>query len=173
MDASINADQVVLDATINADFRLRGGIGSDSAVSATADQDLLTINSNGANGTFTVGPDGINGNVTYDSGANIDFSEFEDVDADNVSIDTINLSLSSGNAVDDTGLWNIPAVKDEGRLGVGLAQKHGLGVAAQHFVQVPRPNDGRAGGIGVGRFVAENECRHVSGSECLEKSRAL
>ena len=98
LDGSINSDQVVLDATINADLRLRGGTGFDGP---TNELDLLTINSNGAMGTFTPGPDGINGNVTYDSGANINFSEFEDVDADNVSIDTVNLTLSSGNFVDE------------------------------------------------------------------------
>lgn len=101
VDAGVNADQVVIDATINADFRVRGGVGFDSAVSATADQDLITLNSGGLPGTFTPDADGINGTVTYAGGATIDFTEFEDADADNVSIDTVNLTLSSGNFVDE------------------------------------------------------------------------
>lgn len=101
VDAGVNADQVVIDATINTPFRVRGGEGFDSSVSPTADQDLITLNSGGLSGTFTPDADGINGTVTYAGGATVDFSEFEDADADNVSIDTVNLSLSNGNSVDE------------------------------------------------------------------------
>ena len=97
-DAGINNDHVRLDATIDTDFRLRGGTGIDGP---TTENDLLTLQSGGLSGTFTPGADGINGNVVYSGGADVDFSEFENVEADNVSIDTINLSLSSGNAVDE------------------------------------------------------------------------
>lgn len=95
IDASINADEVVIDATVDASFRARGGSGFDSAVSGTADQDLLTLNSGGLSGTFTPGPDGINGVVTYTSGATVNFSEFEDANADGVAISVAPLTLSS------------------------------------------------------------------------------
>jgi len=94
VDASINADAVLLDATIAATFRLRGGEGADSGVSATVDQDLLTLQSGGLSGTYT--PGGAEaGTVNYAGGATITFSEFEDVEADNIAIAVDPLVLSS------------------------------------------------------------------------------
>ena len=61
---------------------------------------------------------------------------------------------------DDFGLGQVPVGQNEGRFGVGLAQKAGLGLGAFHLGQVPRPDQGRAGRIGVGGFVAENEGGH-------------
>ena len=57
----------------------------------------FTLNSGGLDGTFTPDADGINGTVVYAGGATIVFSEFEDADADNVSIDTVNLALTKSN----------------------------------------------------------------------------
>jgi PKD repeat protein len=94
VDASINADEVRIDATIDATFRARGGVGADSAVSATADQDLLTLQANGLSGTYTPGATGA-GVVNYAGGAIIDFSEFENLDADGIGIDVGPLDLSS------------------------------------------------------------------------------
>lgn len=94
VDASINADEVQLDATIDALFRLRGGEGFDSSVSATADQDLLTLQSGGLSGTYTPGGDEA-GSVNYAGGASIVFSEFEDVEANGIPIDVGPLVLSS------------------------------------------------------------------------------
>lgn len=94
VDASINADEVQLDATIAATFRLRGGEGADSSVSATADQDLLTLQSGGLNGTYT--PGGAEaGTVNYAGGASITYSEFEDVEANGIPIAVNPLTLSS------------------------------------------------------------------------------
>lgn len=94
VDASINADQVVLDATIAATFRLRGGEGFDNSFSAAADQDLLTLQSGGLSGTYTPGGDEA-GSVNYAGGASIVFSEFEDVEANGIPIDVGPLVLSS------------------------------------------------------------------------------
>lgn len=96
VDASINADEVRVDATINATIRARGGVGADSSVSATADQDLLTLQGNGLNGTYT--PDGTGaGSVVYAGGATINFSEFENLEATGVAIAVNPLTLSTNN----------------------------------------------------------------------------
>lgn len=94
VDAGVNADEVQLAATIAATFRLRGGEGADSNVSATADQDLLTLQSGGLSGTYTPGGDEA-GSVTYVGGAALTFSEFEDVEANGIPIDVNPLTLSS------------------------------------------------------------------------------
>lgn len=96
LDASINADEVRVDARIDADFRLRGGEGFDNSFGAAADQDLLTLQANGLTGTFTPGGDEA-GTVVYAGGATIDYSEFEDVEADGIPIDVAALELSSAN----------------------------------------------------------------------------
>lgn len=101
VDAGVNADNVQLDATIATDFRLRGGEGADSSVSATADQDLLTMQSGGLAGTYTPGADAESGSVNYAGGAAIDYSEFEDVEANGIPVDVGALVLSS--AVLDEG----------------------------------------------------------------------
>ena len=65
-----------------------------------------------------------------------------------------------GYAVDDFRLIKTPFFKDKGRLGVRLTEQNRLGIGAFDFVQIPSPDQGRAGGIGVGRFMAENEGGH-------------
>lgn len=95
VDAGVNADEVQLDATIAATFRLRGGEGADSSVSATADQDLLTLQSGGLSGTYTPGADDESGSVTYVGGAALTFSEFEDVEANGIPIVVNPLTLGS------------------------------------------------------------------------------
>ena len=60
------------------------------------------------------------------------------------------------NVGDDGGLLKAPALQHEGGFGVGFAQEDGGCRFAFHLVQIPSPDDGGAGGIGVGRFVAEN-----------------
>ena len=94
VDASINADEVRIDATINATFRARGGVGADGSVSATADQDLLTLQGGGLAGTYTPGGTGA-GTVNYAGGASITFSEFENMEANGVAIALDPLTLSS------------------------------------------------------------------------------
>jgi len=74
---------------------------------------------------------------------------------------------------DDARLGQVPFRQEKGGLGVGLAQKDGLGIAALQLVQVPRPEDGRAGGIGIGGFVAEDECGHGSVLTAADDLRAL
>jgi spermidine/putrescine transport system ATP-binding protein len=61
---------------------------------------------------------------------------------------------------DDLGLGQAPMLDHECGLGVRLAQKDGFRRGAFHFGKVPGPDDGRAGRVGVGRFVAENKGRH-------------
>ncbi len=90
VDASINADEVRVDATIDAAFRVRGGQGVDGS----AEKDLLTLQSGGLNGTYTDLGNG-SGTVNYATGASIAFSEFEDMEADNVAIAVNPLTLSS------------------------------------------------------------------------------
>jgi hypothetical protein len=94
IDASINADEVRIDATIDADFRVRGGVGADSSVSATADQDLLTLQGGGLSGTYAPGGTGA-GTVNYTNGASIVFSEFENMEANGVAIDVDPLALGA------------------------------------------------------------------------------
>ena len=90
VDASINVDEVVIDATINAGFRLRGGTGLDGP---TTEADLLTLQNGGLTGTYTPGPSGT-GTVVYSGGANIDFSEFENIQANGIPIDVLPLTLT-------------------------------------------------------------------------------
>jgi hypothetical protein len=101
LDAGVNADAVQLDATIATDFRLRGGEGADGSVSASADQDLLTLQSGGLSGTYTPGGDAESGSVSYAGGAAIEYSEFEDVEANGIPV--VVESLVLGSAVLDEG----------------------------------------------------------------------
>ena len=64
--------------------------------------------------------------------------------------------IARGHVGDDLRLRQVPVLQDKGRLGVRLAQQDGRGGGALHLGQIPGPDDGRAGGIGVGGFVAEN-----------------
>jgi Ca2+-binding RTX toxin-like protein len=93
VDAGVNADEVELDVTIDATFRLRGGEGADSSVSATADQDLLTLQGGGLTGIYTPGAAEA-GSVNYAGGASIFFSEFEDIEANGIPIVVSPLTLS-------------------------------------------------------------------------------
>ena len=95
VDASINSDEVVVDASIGTDLRLRGGEGRDTSVTPVAEADLLTLQSNGLSGTYTPGNDIESGSVSYGGGAKIDFSEFEEIEADNIPILVNPLNLSS------------------------------------------------------------------------------
>ena len=90
-----------VDATIDAAFRLRGGEGVDGSTEA----DLLTLQSGGLNGTYTDLGDG-SGTVNYATGASIAFSEFEDMEADNVAIAVNPLTLS-GAILDEGGTLDL------------------------------------------------------------------
>ena len=94
LDAGINVDNVVVDATIPADMRLRGGTGLDGVA---VEADLLDLQSGGLTGTYTPGVIAGAGTVNYAGGAQIQFSEFENVEADNVPIVVQPLMLSSLN----------------------------------------------------------------------------
>jgi hypothetical protein len=93
VDASINSDEVVVDARATTNFRLRGGTGVDP-VSST-ESDLLTLQSNGLSGAYTPGVDAGAGTVNYAGGAQINFSEFENVEAANIPITINPLTLSN------------------------------------------------------------------------------
>lgn len=96
VDGSINSDEVIVDARTRANFRLRGGTGIDSSTDSTAtESDLLTLQSNGLIGTYTPGANSGSGTVNYAGGAQINFSEFENVEADNIPITVNSLTLSS------------------------------------------------------------------------------
>ncbi|PSB21152.1 hypothetical protein C7B65_04220 [Phormidesmis priestleyi ULC007] len=102
VDSSINSDEVVVDARARtaagtaANFRLRGGTGIDSTTDASAtESDLLTLQSNGLIGTYIPGTNAGSGIVNYAGGAQINFSEFENVEADNIPITVNPLTLSS------------------------------------------------------------------------------
>lgn len=88
IDASINSDQVVIDATIDATIRLRGGTGEDGIINAV---DSLLVNGFGLDGDFTpIGSDG--GTLNFDSGLTILVSELEtagQIEVDNVDEFTI------------------------------------------------------------------------------------
>ncbi len=105
LDASINNDEVFVDARIGANFRLRGGTG---VVSTTAtESDLLTLQSNGLIGTYIPGANPGSGTVNYAGGAQINFSEFEDVEANNIPITVNSLTVSSSSIQEsDTLLLN-------------------------------------------------------------------
>lgn len=96
VDASINNDEVVVDATIATPFRIRAGQGVDGV---GTEADLLTLQSGGLSGTYTPGGPGA-GFVSYAGGAQITFSEFEDLEADNIPIDVKPLTLSD-NAIEE------------------------------------------------------------------------
>jgi hypothetical protein len=108
LDASINNDEVVVDTRIGANFRLRGGTGVDGTAT---ESDLLILQSNGLIGTYipganpTSGTDSIAGTVTYVGGAQINFSEFEDVEADNIPINVNPLTLSSSSIQEGDDLF--------------------------------------------------------------------
>ncbi len=89
VDASINSDQVVVDGLIPTNMRIRGGVGF---ANAGGEADLLTLQSGGLTGTWTPGAAGA-GNVTYAGGADIDYSEFENIDANGIAIDLTSLTL--------------------------------------------------------------------------------
>jgi hypothetical protein len=90
VDASINNDEVRLDASIAATMRLRGGQGIDGIAT---ENDLLTLNSGATPGTYTPGVTGA-GTVVYAGGSTVNYSEFENVEADNVPIVVDPLVLS-------------------------------------------------------------------------------
>ena len=96
VDAGINNDEVRIDATIVAPMRLRAGTGIDGI---TTENDLLTLQSGGLTGTYTPGGIGA-GSVSYAGGAQIDYVEFENVEADNIPIEVAPLSLVS-NSIDE------------------------------------------------------------------------
>jgi hypothetical protein len=81
--------------------------------------------------------------------------------------------LAGFDPVDDRGLVQAPARQHEGGLGVGLAQKDGFGVGSGDFVEVPGPDDGRAGAVGVGGFMAEDEGGHDGSLEAEIRFAAL
>ena len=60
----------------------------------------------------------------------------------------------------DVRLGKAPVFQHKGGFGVGFAQQHRLGIAAPDIGQIPGPDDGGQGGVGVRRFVAENERGH-------------
>jgi hypothetical protein len=65
--------------------------------------------------------------------------------------------LTGGHIGNDPRLGQIPMLQHEQRLGVGFTQQHGLGGRGSDIGQIPGPDDGRAGGIGVGGLVAKNQ----------------
>lgn len=96
VDASINSDEVIVDAKIGANIRLRGGTGIDNSTDSSAtESDLLTFQSNGLIGTYTPGTNLGSGSVNYAGGAQINFSEFEEVEATNIPITVDPLIYSS------------------------------------------------------------------------------
>lgn len=93
VDASINADEVIIDGAIAATFRASGGTGMDPGAS---EADLLTLSSAGLSGVYLPGPVGA-GYVVYAGGATIDYTEFEDVEANGIPIDITSVSASDSN----------------------------------------------------------------------------
>ena len=91
VDAAVNNDEVRVDAAIAAPLRLRGGNGTTGGV---VENDLLTLQSGGLDGVYTPGGPGA-GTVVYNGGAQIEFSEFENVEADNIPIEIEMLQLVS------------------------------------------------------------------------------
>jgi hypothetical protein len=91
VDAGINNDEVQVDAMITADLRLRGGTGIDGVAT---ENDLLTLQSGGLTGTYTAGGAG-SGTVSYAGGVNLQYSEFENVEANGIPIEVLPLDLSS------------------------------------------------------------------------------
>ena len=96
VDGSINNDEVRVEASIAATLRLRGGTGIDNSVEPglNTENDLLTLQSTGLTGAYTPGLPGA-GTVVYAGGATVNYSEFENVEADNIPIDVLPLDLSS------------------------------------------------------------------------------
>ena len=68
--------------------------------------------------------------------------------------------LIVGNVCDDLWFVQFPVVEHKQGFGVRLAQQDGLGVYAFDLVQVPCPDNGRSGRVGVRCFVAEDERCH-------------
>jgi hypothetical protein len=102
VDASINNDEVRLDASIAALMRLRAGEGIDGIAT---ENDLLTLNSGATPGTYTPGAAEA-GTVVYAGGSTVNYSEFENVEADNVPVvvNPLVLSKSSINENDSITL---------------------------------------------------------------------
>jgi hypothetical protein len=100
VDASINNDEVRVEATIGAALRLRGGQGIDGIAT---ENDLLTLQSGGLAGVYTSGAPGA-GTVVYAGGASVDFSEFENIEADNIPIEIEPLTLSSASIDENDAL---------------------------------------------------------------------
>ncbi|MCA9074244.1 MAG: hypothetical protein KDA93_04360 [Planctomycetaceae bacterium] len=98
VDASINSDEVIIDGRISANFRARGGIGFSGV---STENDLLTLQGNGQTGTYTPGATGA-GTVNYAGGAQINFSEFETLEATGIAIDVKPLVLSQ-TTIDENG----------------------------------------------------------------------
>ena len=61
----------------------------------------------------------------------------------------------------DVGLFGEPAGQHEFGFGIGFAQQLCLGRRAFDFAQIPGPDDGRAGGIGIGGFMPQNLDGHA------------
>lgn len=171
VDASINADEVRLAAAIAATFRLRGGEGADGSVSATADQDLLTLQSGGLSGTYT--PGGAEaGTVTYAGGATITFSEFEDVEANGIGIlvnpltlsaaildegDTLNLSGSFVN-IDTLDTHRVVISWGDGSANTVLSLAAGLrNFAASHLCRDDSPSGTAADGYAISVTVTDQD----------------
>ncbi|MEQ1906027.1 MAG: PKD domain-containing protein [Pirellulaceae bacterium] len=97
VDAGINNDEVRVDATIAAAMRLRGGAGIDGV---GTENDLLTLQSGGLTGVYIPGVG--SGTVNYAGGVSIQYSEFENVEANGIPIQVLPLTLSS-NAINESG----------------------------------------------------------------------
>ena len=64
--------------------------------------------------------------------------------------------LVFGHVRNDLGLVELPMVQHERRFGVWLSKQDRLCVFTFDLVEVPGPDDGAAGAVGVWRFMAEN-----------------
>ena len=60
----------------------------------------------------------------------------------------------------DLGLLQLPTLQHPRSFGVRLSEQNRLRGAALDLVEIPRPDDGRSGGVGVGRLVAEDQGAH-------------
>jgi hypothetical protein len=93
IDASINADDVNIDGDIAATFEARGGTGMDPGA---AEADLLTLSANGLTGSYNVATS----TATYAGGATINFSQFENVEADGIPV-VLNTPSLSENVINE------------------------------------------------------------------------
>ena len=85
-------------------------------------------------------------------------AELQKVAASQIVIDGDRLIIR--HVGDDFWLVQTPVFQHEGRFGVGLTQEFRSSVFAFDLVQIPGPDDGRAGGVGVRGFVAKDEGGH-------------